>query len=384
MPKKVEEKIRYLIRKFPHTEWSGILFYSHTGNFENGDLEIHCEDIYPMDLGSGTFTDFKMDASVVAYIADNIDLFGCEMGLVHSHHSMGAFISGTDANTLASEGNDTNCFVSLVVDTRGTYVAAITRKVHKRKEVITKVYGSTYEFFGDGERILDRGGGDGIRTDASETVIEYFMLDVQREETNNPFDYLDARFEEIEAKKKPANMPIVSVGNTIPTPKWNTDGSLSKGNDFDKDAEDKDFYDWIHQNRKTEQPTLFTNEEMGDIDITKWQPDPTIIHHLVCQLVTSSLIVNKDIDLKQWITRHMEKKYDEIFGSAASFEFCNWAESYVEFILNHYSDENIPDVANDWDAFQGRLAEALIDELSEYPSNGYMDCYSDILMRYTN
>lgn len=359
------------------------MFYSHTGNFEKDDLEIHCEDIYPMDLGSGTFTDFKMDASVVAYIADNIDLFGCEMGLVHSHHTMGAFFSGTDVNTLRSEGDDTNCFVSLIVDTKGTYQAAITRKVSYEETVEVRRRTSHYEFFGEGTVPTESEHLPYEAVTTNKTIIQYFMLDVQREETNNPLDYLDARFEEIEAKKKPANMPIVSVSN-IPAPKWNTDGSLSKGSDFDKDAEDKDFYDWIHQNRKTEQPTLFTNEEMGDIDITKWQPDPTIIHHLVCQLVTSSLIVNKDIDLKQWITRHMEKKYDEIFGSAASFEFCNWAEPYVEFILNHYSDENIPDVADDWDAFQGRLAEALIDELSEYPSNGYMDCYSDILMRYTN
>ena len=95
VPAKVEEKIRYLIRKFPSTEWSGVLFYNHTGNFEDGSLEIHCEDIFPMDLGSGTFTDFKMDESVVGYIAENIDLFGCDTGLVHSHHHMDAFFSGT-------------------------------------------------------------------------------------------------------------------------------------------------------------------------------------------------------------------------------------------------------------------------------------------------
>ena len=89
VPQKVEEKIRYLIRKFPSTEWSGVLFYTHTGKFEDGSLEIHCQDIYPMDLGTGTFTDFKMDESVIGYIAENIDLFGCEMGLVHSHHTMG-------------------------------------------------------------------------------------------------------------------------------------------------------------------------------------------------------------------------------------------------------------------------------------------------------
>lgn len=83
MPKKVEEKIRYLCRKFPGLEWSGVLFTTHTGSFEDNSLEIHCQDIYPMDLGSAGFTEFKMDETVAGYIADNIELFDCDINLVH-------------------------------------------------------------------------------------------------------------------------------------------------------------------------------------------------------------------------------------------------------------------------------------------------------------
>lgn len=92
VPEKVEEKIRYLIRKYPHTEWSGVLFYSHTGTFEKNDLVITCEDIYPMDLGSGTFTEFKMTSDVAHYMSQNIELFDCEIGNLHSHHSMGKLL----------------------------------------------------------------------------------------------------------------------------------------------------------------------------------------------------------------------------------------------------------------------------------------------------
>jgi hypothetical protein len=45
VPRKVEEKIRYLIRKYPHTEWSGVLFYTHTGSFEDNNLVVTCEEI---------------------------------------------------------------------------------------------------------------------------------------------------------------------------------------------------------------------------------------------------------------------------------------------------------------------------------------------------
>lgn len=89
VPKHVEEKIRYLLRKYPNTEWSGVLFYSHTGTFEGKDLVITCEDLFPMDLGTTGWTEFKMTEDVTSYMAEHIELFECETGLIHSHHTMG-------------------------------------------------------------------------------------------------------------------------------------------------------------------------------------------------------------------------------------------------------------------------------------------------------
>lgn len=89
VPKEVEQKIRYLIHKFPNTEWSGVLFYTHTGDFEHNNLVLTCKDLFPMDLGSSGFTQFKMNEDVTGYIAQNLDLFDCEIGIVHSHHTMG-------------------------------------------------------------------------------------------------------------------------------------------------------------------------------------------------------------------------------------------------------------------------------------------------------
>lgn len=83
IPENVEEKIRYLLRKFPRTEWSGVLFVTHQGTFENNDLVITCKDIYPMDLGNATFTEFKMSEDVAAYMSENIELFDCDLQLVH-------------------------------------------------------------------------------------------------------------------------------------------------------------------------------------------------------------------------------------------------------------------------------------------------------------
>ena len=382
VPKKVEEKIRYLIRKYPHTEWSGVLFYTHTGSFEDNNLEIHCEDIYPMDLGTTGWTEFKMSEDVTAYIADNLDLFDCETGLVHSHHSMGAFFSGQDTKTLNIEGNDTNCFVSLIVDTKGTYVAAITRKVKEKKEITTYYYGKSYEFFGDGEVKIEPPyqAPDVKQKYIDVEAIEYFMLDVEREVVENPLEYLDYRFNEIE-KKKEASKPVYPQK------------SIAIESSIDKDEE---FYSWIHSERKKsaeakealysapEEPTLFDKETMEElIDQDKWEPDSIIIHHLVCQLLTCSLIVNKDIDLKQWVKVHMKKKYDEIFGSCNSEEYDRWADAYVEFIVYHYNDENVPaDVYDDFDAYLAKVAAAIIDDVQTYPDNEYSDLYIEKLNNY--
>ena len=387
VPKKVEEKIRYLCRKFPSLEWSGVLFTKHTGNFEDGSLEIHCEDIYPMDLGSPGFTQFKMDETVTAYIADNIELFDCDVQLIHSHNKMSCFFSGTDTQTLREEGNDRNCFVSLIVNNEGTYCAAITRKVKEKKEVTTYHYGKSYEFFGDGEVKIEPPyqAPDVKQKYIDVEAIEYFMLDVERETVDNPLGYLDTRFEEIE-KKKEASKPVYPQK------------SISTVSPIDKDEE---FYSWIHSERnKTndakaltgslnlqkyhKEPTLFDEDTMDElVDTSKWQPDSKIIHHLVCQLLTCSLIVNKDIDIKQWVTVHMKKKYDEIFGDGESSEFNNWADSYVEFIISHYNEPGIPaDVYDDWDTYQSKIASAISDEIAGLPSNPYIDEYWNTLNRY--
>lgn len=393
VPQAVEEKIRYLIRKFPDTEWSGVLFYTHTGSFEGEDLVIECKDIFPMDLGTGTFTSFKLDESVGGYIAMNIDLFTCETGLIHSHHHMGAFFSGTDTATLRSEGNDTNCFVSLIVDTKGTYQAAITRKVKQKTEIITKTAGMSYEFFGEGS--VQVATPHEFTKQFDEEIIQYFMLDVEIEQVSNPLEYLDERFIEIEEAKRKAT-PVQRVYNPSKgdtevkylSPLVRDEQRAAKKLTPDKDDE---FFDWLHSNRKqpTEsyhQPSIFGEEVMEEmVDITKWQPDPTIIHYLCCQLLTCSLIVNKDIDLKQWVTRHMQKKYDEIFSGEENHEFDMWSDSYVEFIINHYSDENIPaDVYEDWDTYQSKIAEAILDEIAEFPTNSYIEGYSTTLTHYIN
>lgn len=66
---------------------------------------------------------------------------------IMSHNKMNAFFSGEDIQTLTKEGFIRNHFLSLIVNNKGEYVAAITRKV-KIESGKTRI---TYKTFGDTE-----------------------------------------------------------------------------------------------------------------------------------------------------------------------------------------------------------------------------------------
>lgn len=128
----LEEKIRLMCSKSWETEWSGILFYKVEGDFSSDDLKITCLDCKILDIGTLGATEFEMNESICAYMVHN-DLCDCYMGLIHSHNNLATFFSQTDLDTLASEGQNTNNFVSLIVNNKGDYTAAITRKVKIKK-----------------------------------------------------------------------------------------------------------------------------------------------------------------------------------------------------------------------------------------------------------
>lgn len=400
VPKQVEEKIRYLLRKFPSTEWSGVLFYDHEGTFEDNNLVITCRDIYPMDLGNATYTDFNMNEDVAAYIANNIELFNCDLGLCHSHHSMQAWFSETDIGTLRSEGNERNCFVSLIVNNEGTYSAAITRKIQSTSEVITKSLGTSYEFFGEGT----------IKTDETEmtestkiidnTVIEYFMLDVERQEAENPLGYLDDRFKEIIKKKEDEKSLTASWKSWGQYKTYTKSASPYKGlsywdttKDNKKDTKEYSnagFYDWLHNKKEKdskiieqeviEEPTLWGKEEMKEMEVSKYEytPNPKLIQKAVTQMITCCLTIKADsVNLETWIDKHMENIYDDLFkdeddlSSIAKFD--SWNEFIVEFLVTNFKDPEMPDYVVDPIPV---VAEAMLDQLAPYRAkNHYIEDY---------
>lgn len=390
VPEKVEEKIRYLLRKFPHTEWSGVLFTTHEGSFENNDLVVTCQDIYPMDLGTAVYTEFNMSEDVAAYMAEHIELFDCDLQILHSHHTMSCTPSGTDLNTLREEGNERNCFVSLIVNHAGTYYAAITRKVQTKSEVTIKNLGTSYEFFGEGSKEISKDNTETTKTIDKE-YIEYFDLEVERHEVPNTLGYLDTRFEEIEQKKASAR---VSQQKEKQLP-WN-------------DSDDEfSFRDWLHSDKKStykEQSFLendkafkqgFTKEDVEKFKSTglSWTPDSKKIHKALCNILMCNLIINPDkINLKQWVNQHMVNVYRKVFGEdCLEYVNSNFINSYSEwkdFIIQHtfeYFDmDGVPnEVLDEQDLFISKIAEALLKELEVLANaNAFTKDYYETISAY--
>lgn len=375
IPAEVERKIRFACQRVWNTEWSGTLFFTHEGSFENNDFVIRCVDIYIMDIGTQAYTEFDMNPDVIAYMCENPELLDCQMGLIHSHNNMSTFFSGTDTATLKEEGRDRNNFVSLIVNNAGNYTAAITRRV-KSKSVSESV---SYEFFGDGEK-------HDIKEYVSEdNEIEWFYLNIVKEGDNSSFQDMDARFEEI--KKRKAEKAKEAEMTRKQNSQINSIGPVTAINSYSTKAGPAN----IISNKKTiVQTSLFDGIDDWDSDnfdmpygTAKFNKNT--IRQLTLQLITGSIIIPDDskIDIKKWAAS-MPAMYQKRFGKGEEgmklFEM--WADTYTEFLTWYATDSKLKAQGIDNDEMCAICAHDIIEELTKLPNNEYIQGYIDALQKY--
>lgn len=292
---------------------------------------------------------------------------------------MTTFFSGTDTSTLQKEGNERNCFVSLIVNNAGEYNAAVTRKVQTKSEVTVRNLGQSYEFFGDGEVKLKEGEPSVTKTVDSE-MIEYYMLDVERHAVDNPLKYLDERFEEIQKKKQETKTKLPYLQKPSD---WFQEYLKTPSNPLAKYnvgvEKDETFDEYLHKDKKKDpkQLELFEEEASG----LNWAPDPDLVEKAMTKIVTCSLIINPyKFNLAQWVENNMERQYALMFNTKD--DFGKWKEFAIDFFIDYLADETIPEEM-EYDMFQSIAASALRDALSEYyDCNDYMREYYDMLSDY--
>lgn len=347
IPSEVEQKIRFICQKIWDVEWSGTLFFTYKGSFENNDLEIICKDIYVMDIGTATYTEFDMSPEVISYMTGHEELLDCQIGLIHSHGRLNTFFSGTDTETLREEGTDRNNFVSLIVNNAGTYTAAITRKINSRhiKESVS------YEFFGEGVK------SNTAEYTNNEEEIEWFYMKIVKEEGGYSFSEIDSRLTEIKSKKNRAALANSTNSTSIITPPK-----------------------IIPDLNKPVQGTLFDDTLPNNLPFNR-----NIVKSLVKQLVTCSIILPNEskIDVNKWASNGaalFEGRFGK--GEAGLERFREWAECYLEFLTWTVDDPALKASGCDRSEIQAIYSEALIDALNELPKNKYINIYIEELEKY--
>ena len=374
IPAEVERKIRFTCQKVWNTEWSGTLFFTYEGSFENNDLVIRCVDIYIMDIGTQAYTEFDMNPDVIAYMTEHSELLDCQMGLIHSHNNMSTFFSGTDTATLKEEGRDRNNFVSLIVNNAGSYTAAITRRI-KSKQVMESV---SYEFFGDGEKQDTKE----YVNDADE--IEWFYLKIEKEGENYSFPDMAARLEEIkkakEEKAKKAQAPVYQGGYKPVI-----------ANSYGTKAGPANLVNKEDSKPKAVQPTLFENVDDLPFNDNYSLPygqvtfDKATLKSLVLQLITGSIIISNDskIDISKW-AKSMPTLYEKRFGKGEEGmeNFKMWADTYTEYLTWYVTDEKLKELGFDETEICAICAHDMIEELTKLPENDYIKGYIDALQKY--
>lgn len=347
IPDLVQRKIREWCYHFPTKEWSGTLFYTVEGSFEDNSLVITCKDIYVSDIGSATYTEFDHNADIVAYQAMN-DLLDCYTGLIHSHNQMATFFSGTDRNTLIEEGMDMPHFLSLIVNNAGVYAAKITRRVSLQTSKIT------YPTFG----------GESKSEEVESTVNEYleaFPLEIDIQEDTSIKDEVTQRIKEIEAEKTAARR---------------TDFPSTKEEDAFSDGEDGVYSTREFPLQRTLiQPTLFPTEEIfsskTDGSWVNIEVPQELAQKLLIQLVTGSITAgfSDKFDIEKWCSSVMEKAFLRRFPDPQDLE--NWLDNYIEF-LTWYTDWK--EVKNeDSDMIAKAVAAKLLNMCEQLPDNKILD-----------
>lgn len=374
IPAEVERKIRFVCQKVWSTEWSGTLFFTHEGSFENDDLVIRCVDIYIMDIGTQAYTEFDMNPDVISYMCENPELLDCQMGLIHSHNNMSTFFSGTDTATLKEEGRDRNNFVSLIVNNAGSYTAAITRRI-KSKQVKESV---SYEFFGDGEKQ----GTKEYVSDADE--IEWFYLKIEKEGENYSFPDMAARLEGIKQAK-------AEKAKKVQTPVYQGGYKPVIANSYGTKAGPANLVKKEADKPKVIQPTLFGSTDDLPFDDNYSLPygqatfDKVTLKSLVLQLITGSIIISNDskIDISKW-AKSMPTLYEKRFGKGEEGmkNFKMWADTYTEYLTWYVTDEKLEELGYDEIEICAICAHDMIEELTKLPENDYIKGYIDALQKY--
>ncbi len=359
--KELQSEIMCLHARIGDVEWSGPLYYKViSGNINSpSSLVIKALRVCPYDCGTAASTEFEQDERIMEFFTTYPECdptTGAKWGVIHTHHSMTTFFSGTDSGELHDHAEAHNYYLSLIVNHKSQFMAKIAL-VANRTIKTTGIAEDFITFKGsNGEAKID------LVAEETKDSIEKILVTMDCEISFEQDDFFKAKIDEI-TKPKTYNYPKPSY-----TPKHTQDREIGFNRQAKLDFDDgyggwgEDWDDnlgWTKREKYNKPITI------NDNSINK----PSIHNDLDSLKVKTFLI--------KWISQDYtcEDKLSEVLKLANS----NSRGKVLDHYLNNL-DRNIKpyfgnvfdvDYQNISDMEVEKLAIQCITELKKYVS-GYM------------
>ena len=150
----VQKKIDYLHKIYKSVEWSGFIYYRIVGDNHilSENLELEVVDFFPMSVDSSAYTEFKAAQLEASNSVDfqNLEFSGLRKGVIHTHHNMNTFFSGTDldeiydntaffSTVLGDESRPIDFYLSMITNIANNTIARVIKSATIKQEITTKV-----------------------------------------------------------------------------------------------------------------------------------------------------------------------------------------------------------------------------------------------------
>ena len=365
LSKNVEDQIKYLCNQINKEEWSGILLYSMEGTIKDPqNLKITLEDIFPMNKGNGTYTEYEFNEVFVGYLMEDRDRRAAwRVGHIHSHNSMNTFFSGTDTDELKDNSEFHNLYLSVITNNAFDFTSRIAfrAKVKSRVETVDE----------DGETYI-------IENLASEKIVYSYDCEVY---TSEPMLQITSTFRERVAEiiKIKALAPVI-VNNvaTAGYRVWDNDERFYPSNSIRQESKDKGvvanlFDDFRKEGliEETEDPDTISYDEQINDFIIKWLTLTGTLTKEVAVITPIFQFIKRKIrkgkfSLDEYILKLIET-YNDVYFSMFSKEgvteeiFIEDMDQVISYLLD-YVDEFlfVPDIVEALENYQFRIKEQTI------------------------
>ena len=245
--KELQSQIMFLHNKVKDIEWSGILFHSVvSGNInEPENLVLKAERLYLQDIGVSTYTEFETNEKILDFYDAYPEAMTWKMSLIHTHHSMNAFFSGTDTQELHDNAGKYNYYLSLIVNHKSEFCAKIAIAAEYNIEK------ANYTFKGfDGVEVIET---SGTKSDV------LMLIDCDIEFEQDAFDV--SKYEEVKAAKAAKAVK----------PTYDFSKTFSEGYDYGYKSNIPNKY---AQTKLFEEPKVTETYQLSELEVrkflTKW------------------------------------------------------------------------------------------------------------------